>query len=290
MKTKLITKKIATMAFTVLLTTNFIATTAFADSFKVVTLGANLTKQQKEEMLKYFNVNKDDADIIEVTNAEEQKYLGGSASKSEIGTRSISCSYVDPSSKDGLKVSTHNITWVTESMIKNALITAGVENADVKVNAPFKVSGTAALTGILKGFEKSEGGKKISDNKKKVANEELMVTGKLGDKIGKDNAAKIVNEVKKDVVKEKPKTEQQIRDIIINVTNNYGQKLSKDQIDSLTKLMNKINGLNLNFSQLKNQFNSIANELKGSLNSPEAQGFFNKLWNAISNFFNNLFK
>ena len=33
-------------------------------------------------------------------------------------------------------------------MYKNALTTAGITDADVKVTAPFEASGTAALTGI----------------------------------------------------------------------------------------------------------------------------------------------
>ena len=38
----------------------------FADSSKVVTLGANLTPEQKQTMLKYFGVNKNDAVILDV--------------------------------------------------------------------------------------------------------------------------------------------------------------------------------------------------------------------------------
>ncbi|WP_138207608.1 DUF1002 domain-containing protein [Haloimpatiens lingqiaonensis] len=262
---------------------------AYADSFKVVTLGADLSAKQKEDMLKYFGVNKDDANVIEVTNEEEVKYLGEAASKEQIGTKAISCSYVEPTSKDGLNISVNNISWVTESMIKNALITAGIKNANVKVGAPFKVSGTAALTGILKGFENSSGGKKIDENKKKVANEELVVTGKLGDKIGKDEAAKLINEVKKDVIKKKPKTEEEIEKIVVNITNNYGQKFSEEDIKSITTLMKKINGLNLDFKQLKDQLNGVAKSLKDKLNSEETQGFFSKIWNAIKSFFTNLF-
>ena len=35
-------------------------------------------------------------------------------------------------------------------MLANALLTSGVNNADVKADAPFKVTGTAALAGIFK--------------------------------------------------------------------------------------------------------------------------------------------
>ena len=151
--------------------TSFSGVPAFADSFKSVTLGADLSNAQKEEMLKYFEVTKNDANILEITSKEEYTYLGKVASQAQLGNKSISCSYVEPTEKGGLNVTTNNLTWVNDGMIKNALITAGIENANVKASAPFKVSGTAALTGILKGFENSSAGKKIDENKKEAANE-----------------------------------------------------------------------------------------------------------------------
>ncbi|WP_125152315.1 DUF1002 domain-containing protein [Clostridium rectalis] len=280
--------------FLILLTTMgliFSTTTksVYADAYKIVTLGANLTDKQKEDMLKYFNVNKKEANIIVVTKEEEEKYLGDVASAKQIGTRSISCSYVEPTNKGGLQISTHNIYWVNDNMIRNALITAGIENAVVKASAPFNVSGTAALTGILKGFENSSGGKKIDENKKKAANEEVVVTGNLGEKIGQDKAAGLINEVKKEVVKEKPKSENEIEKIVVNVVNNYNQDLSKEDIKSITSLMGKINSLDLDFKKLKGQLNDVTKQLKDTLSSEEAKGFFSKLWENIKSFFVNLF-
>ena len=110
--------------------------TAKADSLKVVTLGADLTESQKESMLKYFGVTKKEANIVYVTNDEEFKYLGKAATKEQIGSKAISCSYIEPTNKGGLKISINNIHWVTENMIKNSLITAGIENANVVVGAP----------------------------------------------------------------------------------------------------------------------------------------------------------
>lgn len=268
---------------------------AYADSLKSVTLGADLTNSQKEDMLKYFEVTRKEANVLEITNAEEAKYLAKIASEQQIGSRAISCSYVEPTKKGGLQISTNNIHWVTESMIKNALITAGVENAIVKVSAPFNVSGTAALTGILKGFEKSDGGTKIDENKKEAANQELVVTGDLGDKIGQDEAAKLINEIKKDVVKEKPKTDEDIKKIVVNVTNNYSSlkdKLSDEDIQAIINLMKKINSLDLDFKKIKDQLNDVSKSLKEKLGSEEAQGFFAKvkeffvnLIDSIKNFF-----
>lgn len=157
------------------LVTSMPSSIAHADSFKSVTIGADLSEQQKNEMLKYFEVTKNDANILEVTSAEEHKYLGQVATESQLGNKSISCSYVEPTDKGGLNITTNNLTWVTDGMIKNALITAGIQNANVKASAPFKVSGTAALTGILKGFENSSSGKKLMKTQNRLLMKNLLL-------------------------------------------------------------------------------------------------------------------
>jgi uncharacterized protein YpuA (DUF1002 family) len=111
----------------------------------------------------------------------------------------------------------------------------------------------------------------------------------LGDKIGKDEAAGLINEIKTDVVKEKPKTEGEIKNIVQNVVNNYNFNLSSEDVDKIVSLMSKINGLNLNFSELKDQLNNVTDQLKGSISSEEAKGFFSKIIEAIKNFFSSLF-
>jgi uncharacterized protein YpuA (DUF1002 family) len=261
----------------------------YADAYKVVTLGGDLTDSQKQEMLKYFGVDKQSANVIEVNIDEEKKYLGDTVDSNKIGTKSISCSYVEPTSSGGINVSTNNIDWVSSSMIKNALITAGIKNANVKASAPFSVSGTAALTGILKGYENSSSGSKIDENKKKVANEELVTTADLGDKIGKDKAAGVMNDIKTQVIKDKPKTEAAVRNIVENTAKDYNLNLSSGDIDKITALMDKINGLNLNFSDIKSQLSGVADQLKGVLSSEQAQGFFSKLIASIKSFFQGLF-
>lgn len=261
---------------------------AFADSFKSVTLGADLSDAQKEEMLKYFEVTKDDANILEVTSEEEHTYLGKVASESQLGNKAISCSYVEPTEKGGLNVTTNNLTWVNDGMIKNALITAGIENANVKASAPFKVSGTAALTGILKGFEKSSAGQTIDENKKEAANEELVTTGDLGAKIGQDDASNLMNDIKKDVIKEKPKTQEEINKIVDQATDEYKNKLTDEDIANIKSVMSKINDLDLNYNSLKDQLDDVTNQLKGKLNSEEAKGFFTKLEEMFSKLLNSV--
>src|SRR5690606_11431705 len=121
----------------------------------------------------------------------------------------------------GITVQTNNITHITETMYANALITAGVKDAEVYVTAPTQVSGTAGLTGILKAFE-AAADTKISDEQKEVANEEMVRTSELGEKIGDpDKAAQFMMDLKQKVAEEQPKTQAEFRDLIINVSNEY---------------------------------------------------------------------
>lgn len=49
---------------------------------------------------------------------------------------------------------------------------------------PMEVSGTGALTGIQMAYEKASG-QKLDETKTKLANEEIVTTGELADKVGK---------------------------------------------------------------------------------------------------------
>lgn len=92
-----------------------LAIPVLADQYEVVSLGANLDDSQKQEMLKFFGVNEDDVQLIEVTNQEEREYLEGLVPDAQIGTRAISSAYVKPlSDGEGIMIETKNITWVSK--------------------------------------------------------------------------------------------------------------------------------------------------------------------------------
>ena len=103
----------------------------------------DLTQEQKDTMLKYFGVNKDEVVILEVNNQEERKYLQGVATEAQLGKKTYSCAYVEPTkSGSGINVKTANITWATPAMVATTLSTAGLTDADVVIAANFPVSGT----------------------------------------------------------------------------------------------------------------------------------------------------
>lgn len=260
---------------------------AFADGSKVVTIGADLNAQQRQMMLDYFGVSENEAMIINVTNAEERKYLQGVATDAQLGKRTISCAYVEPTSgKDGINVKTANLTWVTSSMIASTLTTAGLTNANVIAAAPYAVSGTGALTGVIKAFEDASG-EKLDETKKELANEELVTTGDLGDEIGQDKAAGVVNDVKNEVIKEGTSDTTQIADIINNVTNNYNVTLTPEQIRALTSLMEKIGAQNYNYNDIKVTLENVKFNINENLSAigenVDTVGLFEKIKHWFAN-------
>jgi len=49
---------------------------AMADSSKVVTLGADLTQDQKNTMMRYFKADANQVQILTITNQDEREQLG----------------------------------------------------------------------------------------------------------------------------------------------------------------------------------------------------------------------
>ncbi|MGF6953601.1 uncharacterized protein YpuA (DUF1002 family) [Neobacillus sp. B4I6] len=247
-----------------------------AEGDVIVTLGENLTEQQKNEMLAELAVP-ENAQIITVSNKEEHDYLGESIPKAQIGSIAISSASITIGAKDsGLDVQTNNITWVTDEMYTNALFTAGVKDAKIQITAPFSVTGTAALTGIMKAYETTTN-EEIPEEIKKVANEEMVKTAQLGDSIGAENAAALMGKVKDEIAKNEPKTEADLRALIEQVATELGITLKDAELDMLVDFFNKLNAMDIDWNQVKEQFSVTTEKISTYLQSEEGQSFFQKL-------------
>ena len=246
-----------------------------ADSSKVVTLGANLTDSQKNSMYEYFGTSSDKAEVIEVTNADERKYLEGVAPDEQIGTRTYSCSYVEPTTSGGIQVKVSNLTYVTSSMISSTLLTSGVENCNVVAASPIEVSGTGALTGIMMAYEKATG-TTLNDNQKAAATDELVTTGDLANDIGQDKAENVMNDVKKDVIEGKLTDADDIQNAVENAAKDNNVTLTQEQIDKISDLMKNISQYDYDVKALKNTLDNI---------DGKSGGFFSNLWSSIKGIF-----
>ncbi len=259
-------------------------TSVMAKGQAVISLGKDLNESQRTQMKELLGAD-ENTKIIEVTNAEERKYLGQYVDSKIIGTRAISSAYVETlAAGEGIKAQVYNVTWVTKEMVINAVATAGIEDANVKVAAPFNVSGTAALTGIIKAFEDATG-QQVSEEQKEVANEEIAKTGELGQDIGKDQAAELVKKVKEEVVEKDLTNKVEIEKVIVESAKELNITLTEEQKQKISELMARIANLDLNVDQIKSQVKNISDKL-GQLteNSEEVQSG----WNKIVEFFNRI--
>lgn len=247
----------------------------------IVTLGEDLTVAQQQQLLKEMNVP-DDVQIVYVSNAEEHKYLGNYVSKDVIGTRAISSARITLLEEGaGISVTTNNIRWVSEGMYANALVTAGVTDAEIYVTAPFQVSGTGALTGMIKAYEITTE-IEIPEEQKQVANEEMVKTAELGDRFGFEQATELMTRIKEEIAKNPVTTDAELRDLILRVARELGITLTDEELNGLVSLFNRMKDLNIDWNQVQNQLTNIRENLGEFLNREDTQNFIGKLLDVIN--------
>ena len=224
------------------------AVPTMADSMKVVTLGADLSDEQKNTMMRYFNVDSSQVQILTITNQDERDHLSA---------------YVKPTQSGGIKVRTANLNWVTCNMIATSLSTSGVKNCEVVAACPFEVSGTGALTGIQMAYETATG-EQLDSTKKELATEEMVVTGTLADEVGKNDATTVMNNSKMQVIKDNVQNVDDIYNIVINVAQENNVTLDSDQIDQIVNLLQQIAQQDYNYDDVKATLEQVNQNTSGS--------------------------
>lgn len=264
------------------------------DDKPYLALGADLTADQQHTVLSYMGIEAadfDKYDVVYVSNAEEYQYLDSYVPKKQIGTKALSSVLVSlADSGNGLKVSTYNINYCTAGMYKNALATAGVEDANVIVAGPFPLSGTAALVGTFEAYEKLTG-KELDESVVDAAMDELVTTGDLEQSIDGDSndVEAMIADLKGQIASGKIKTPEEIEQAIEKLADKYDLKLSNDDKQKLLGLMKKLQGLDLNWDSIKNQASAWASQLQNQLADKnigqKIAAFFEKLFDMIRSLF-----
>ena len=287
-------KKITSLLLALLmLGSSFCLADSISESRTVI--GADLDDSEIESVYKTFGINRGDVKELTVTNADERRYLEGQVDESLIGTKSISCIYIEALDEGkGLDVTVNNITWCTADMYMNAMVTAGITDANVKIAAPFQVSGTAALTGIYMAYEDITG-KKLDEDAKLVGTKELTITAELADEIGSADSTAIVNELKLILDQTKDMTDDELREQIKQIAEKYDVTLTDSQIDQLISLCRSMEKLDI--SELKQKVEEVQQyikniaETKGNVEKflSEAADTVTEFVNKVIDFFKNLF-
>ena len=243
---------------------------AFADTIEGsrTVIGADLDADEVASVYKEFGISQGDVKELTVTNAEEREYLKGLVDESLIGTKSISCVYIEALGEgEGLDVTVKNITWCTPDMYMNAMVTAGITDANVKIVAPFNVSGTA--------------------DAKLVGTQELTVTAELADEIGSADSTAIVNQLKLILDQTKDMTDDQLREEIKKIAAEYDVSLTDSQIDSLVSLCRSMEKLDT--AALKEKVEQVQKYLKDIVSKQgEIKQFLSNVADTVTEFVNKI--
>lgn len=248
------------------------AVPAMADSARVVTLGADLTQDQKDTMMRYFKTDASQVQILTITNQDEREHLGDYIPLEQIGTRTLSCAYVKPTQSGGIKVRTANLNYVTGNMIANALSTAGVTNCEAVAACPYEVSGTGALTGVIMAYE-SASGQKLDSTKKDLATKEVVVTGDLAQQVGNDNATNIINQAKLQIIGDNIQNADEIYNIVNNIAVQNNVTLNQEEMETIVALLQEIAQQSYDIEQMKETLENIQQNLdKEAADDPVLDG------------------
>lgn len=260
---------------------------AYADAAvgdQIVTIGTNLNAEQRQEVLNYFGAN-DNAQIIDVDISEERQYLSGKVPDAQIGNSTNSCAMITYTTKgSGVNVTTHNINYVTPDAYKSAILTAGINDADVQITAPIEVSGTGALTGIMKAYEVSTG-EPISEDVKQAATQELVTNSELGQEIGDEQANDLINTIKTEIAENAPQNAEEAQSLLDRVLDELGITLTDEQYQQLLDLIDQFSQLDINWDSIADSVSGLIGQASDYLHSEEGQGFLAKLQELVNNFF-----
>lgn len=280
----------------------------------VVALGADLTAEQRKTVLELMGITEEQLagyEVIYVTNDQEHQYLDDYLSSSVIGSKSLSSVMLKKGEKgSGVTVTTRNVNYCTTGMYRNALLTAGVEDTEVIVAAPTQISGTAALIGAVKAYEKMEG-TAISDVSLSNALDELITTGELAEaakNVSSEEIEQLIAYIKEKVAKGQLETEDDIRAAIEEGEEQFGVVLTEEEVQRIIDLMNKLESMGLNSEYLLSQAEKLYNKYGADIvnradeaiteavndavkeaATEAADGFFESVKKTVKDFWNSLF-
>ncbi len=231
-----------------------------------ISLGADLSANERVTVLSLFGLTEadlEDYDVVTVTNAEEHEYLDAYIPSSTIGTRALSSVVVwEAASGNGINVTTKNITYCTSGMYSNALATAGVTDANVIVAGPFAISGTAALIGAIEAYSVMAD-TTIEPDIIDGAVDEIVTTGELEESSGNTEEIEgIIAYLKDEMDQVEDLTDEELDAEIVRVAAEFDVTLTDDEIATISDLLRRRQGLNLDWDSISQQAHNLFDQLE----------------------------
>ena len=260
----------------------------------VLALGADLSADQRATVLSEMGITEAEAasyETVTITNDMEHQYLDESLGSSVVGSHSLSSVLLIPQeSGAGLTVETHNINSCTIAMYRNALLTAGVQDAKVIVAAPMPISGTAALIGAVKAYE-TYSGTTVSDEAINAATDELVLTGELSDELDSEQISDLIAYLKQQIAEKGLDDPGKLTELVNEASDKMDLKLTDEQVSRIVDLLLKLDNLDIDAGKLASQAKELYDKLDAmgiKLDSEKVGNFVTRMvssiWDLIQSF------
>lgn len=291
-----------------------------------VALGNGLSEQEQQQTLEKLKVQSDEAyNKFFVDGDDLVKYVTDVSSFTSESKAYSSAYLVRTEDGAGVNVTVEtpeNITARTEANYRNAAITSGVYDADIRIASVRVMDGSGALAGIYKIYDEVEPAATAEEEQERaenreVAQEESAVVSEItaenqeNENFSDDNLAVALAEIKLELQKIRDELEklneaegrERVKEIVIEQLNiqGLGDILSQNQIDSLSNTMyNFSQAPVIDNEQITEQLNTLKDDLMANgkdfinnardrLTSEETKGFFANMWETIRSFFSGWF-
>ena len=296
-----------------ILTTSVIQNAEAANEYKpkedIFIQGADLNQKQLDETKDLLGVDNDVTtykvdynDVIRYTGTEYDFIHSSAYIKPKTFGRGVDVEIETP----------ENITRITREQYMNAAITAGIQDATIKIAAIDPVTGEGALTGIYKAYEAQ--GNTLNQKDIQHAHQEMNDLANISEanaqKEGYSDEAlnQAIADMKSQIAEAKQNNQQINQTTVTNIVNqtihekHLNKILSDNDIAIIQNLM-----MNVTQSDVINQdpkaYQKQANALKKDiqkqasdkldelkkLNTEESRNFLQKIWDAIVEFFTSLY-
>ena len=172
-------------------------------------------------------------------------------------------------------------------MYQNALATAGIKDADVLIVSPVSATGTSALLGVTKAYSELTGTSLTAESLDAAA-QELVLTGDIAEEIGdQEKAAELIASVKEAVASGSLDAEE-IEDVIEEAAEQLDIDVSDLNTEDISGLMEKIDDLDLDSENLREQAGEVYDKLKEKgvelgISKEKALSWFQRLINWFMN-------
>lgn len=146
--------------------------------------------------------------------------------------------------------------------------------------------------GAIKAYETMTG-EEVPEVNLDAANNELVITGEIVESVGDpEKVEQLMALVKQEVAEGAVSGSEDIKNLVKQAADELEIRLSDEDRDKITGLMDKIDGLDLNVDAIKEQAKDLYHKLENldfNFDAESVGNFFTRIIDAIVGFFQDLF-